>query len=42
MQTVYDAHPSFTRDRDIEKYYDEYCQLVAEIFAQAETKEKRV
>jgi hypothetical protein len=25
MQTVFDAHPAFFRDRDYEDYYDEHC-----------------
>jgi hypothetical protein len=26
MQTVFDAHPAFFRDRDYEDFYDTYCE----------------
>ena len=42
MQTVFDAHPAFFRDRDYEDSYDEYCQELESLCALAEAAGKTV
>jgi hypothetical protein len=37
MKTIYDTHPSLGRDEDVEKYYDEHCQLLEELLTCGET-----
>ena len=37
MQTVFDAHPSFFRDRDYADYYDTFCLELEEMCRMAET-----
>ena len=42
MKTIYDAHPSLGRDEDVEKYYDEHCQLLEEMLSYGETAQEKV
>jgi hypothetical protein len=42
MQTVFDAHPAFFRDRDYEDYYDEHCANLEELIRLGEAKGKTV
>lgn len=36
MKTIYDSHPSLARDEDVEKYYEEHCQLLEELLQYGE------
>jgi len=36
MQSVFDAHPAFFRDRDYEDHYDLYCREIEELLQSAE------
>jgi hypothetical protein len=36
MQTVFDAHPAFFRDRDYEDHYDRYCQGIEDLLRAGE------
>jgi hypothetical protein len=38
MSTVFEAHPSFFRDRDYKDYYDEHCQHCQKLLSHAEKK----
>jgi hypothetical protein len=42
MQTVFDAHPAFFRDRDYEDYYDQYCADIESFVGVAEAAGKVV
>lgn len=42
MQTVFDAHPAFFRDRDYEDYYERYCNEIEEFLQRAEAAGKTV
>jgi len=42
MQTVFDAHPAFFRDRDYEDFYDGYCQDVEALASLGEATGKTV
>ncbi|WP_138995124.1 hypothetical protein [Larkinella sp. C7] len=37
MNSVFEAHPSFFRDRDYKDYYDQHCQSCAELLEYCET-----
>lgn len=41
MQTAFDTHPSFFRDRDYEDYYDEHCQFLEELIQFGESQGKQ-
>jgi hypothetical protein len=42
MQTVFDAHPAFFRDRDYEDYYDEHCANLEALISLGEARGKTV
>jgi hypothetical protein len=42
MDDVFEAHPSFFRDRDYADYYTHHCQDLEEFFSMAENRRKRV
>jgi hypothetical protein len=42
MQTVFDSHPSFFRDRDYADYYDEFCSNMEELIQAGEKAGKTV
>lgn len=42
MQTVFDAHPAFFRDRDYEDYYDEHCANLEAFIRLGEAHDKTV
>jgi hypothetical protein len=42
MQTVFEAHPAFFRDRDYEDYYDEHCANLEALIQVGEAHGKRV
>jgi hypothetical protein len=41
MQTVFDTHPSFFRDRDYKDYYAEHCVFLKELIEFGESKGKK-
>ncbi|HVW97770.1 MAG TPA: hypothetical protein VHA56_17480 [Mucilaginibacter sp.] len=40
MDSAFETHPSFFRDRDYSDYYDRHCQTVEELFAYGEKRNK--
>jgi len=42
MQTVFDSHPAFFRDRDYADFYDEYCEELEEVIQLGERAGKTV
>jgi hypothetical protein len=42
MQTVFDAHPAFFRDRDYENYYDDFCADIETLSQLAEDRGKTI
>jgi len=41
MQTVFETHPSFFRDRDYQDYYEEHCQFLNDLIEFGEQKGKK-
>ncbi|HIP33840.1 MAG TPA: hypothetical protein EYG89_03740 [Bacteroidia bacterium] len=41
MQTVFDTHPSFFRDRDYKDYYNEHCEFLNNLIEYGESKGKK-
>lgn len=41
MKTIYAAHPSMARDEDVEKYYQEHCQLLEAQLKYGEIKQRK-
>jgi hypothetical protein len=42
MESVFNVHPAFFRDRDYEDYYDEHCRNLEELISLGEAHGKRV